>query len=142
MTGTKSDDPLHIDYVPVVFAFVPVAGVLRKRKSVDRYERSQEHAKNQYKKEERKDFPNKNETALYVNVEYEYSVLDYVKQIEFEIVADKGTQTEEVIRHTLSEQKLKKTHLLKKQVKTKNAQIIFSYENTRESDLKFLTATR
>ena len=57
VTGTKSDDPFHIDYVPVVFAFAPVAGVLRKRKNVDRYERSQEHAKNQYKKKKEKTLP-------------------------------------------------------------------------------------
>ena len=41
----------------------------------------------------------KNETTLYVNVEDEHSVPDCVKQIEFKIVADKGTQTEKVIRH-------------------------------------------
>ena len=35
VTGAKSDDPLHIDYVPTVFAFVPVAGASRKRKSID-----------------------------------------------------------------------------------------------------------
>ena len=43
-----------------------------------------------------------NETTLYVNVEDEHSVPDCVKLIEFEIAADKGSQTEEVIRHTLS----------------------------------------
>ena len=32
VTDAKSDDPLHIDYVPTVFAFVPVAGATRKRK--------------------------------------------------------------------------------------------------------------
>ena len=32
VTGTKSDDPLHIDYVPIVCAFVPVTGASRKRK--------------------------------------------------------------------------------------------------------------
>ena len=26
VTGAKSDDPLHIDYVPIVFAFLPVVG--------------------------------------------------------------------------------------------------------------------
>ena len=51
-------------------------------------------------------------------MEDEHSVPDCVEQIKFEIVADKGTQTEEVIRHTPSNQKL-----LKKQVKQKNAQI-------------------
>ena len=35
VTGAKSDDPLHIDYVATVFAFVPVAGASRKRKSID-----------------------------------------------------------------------------------------------------------
>ena len=67
--------------------------------------------------------PEKNETTLYVNVEDEHSVSAFVEQIEFEIVADKGTQTEEVIRHTLSKQKLRKMHLLKKQVKLKNDHI-------------------
>ena len=43
-----------------------------------------------------------NETTLYVNVEDEHSVPDCVKQIKFEIAADTETQTEEVIRHTLS----------------------------------------
>ena len=43
-----------------------------------------------------------NETTLYVNVEDEHSVPDCVKLIEFESAADKGSQTEEVIRHTLS----------------------------------------
>ena len=65
----------------------------------------------------------KNETTLYVNVEDEHSVPDCFEQIEFKIVADKGTQTEEAIRHTLSKLKLRKIHLLKKQVKLKNAQI-------------------
>ena len=101
----------------------------------------------QKKKKEKKNSPNKNETAIYVNVEDEHSVPDCIEQIEFEI-ADKWTQTEEVIRHTLSKQKLRKVHLLKKQVKQKNAQIkelqhykekISSYENTRERDFQFLT---
>ena len=56
-------------------------------------------------------------------MEDEHSVPDCVEQIKFEIVADKGTQTEEVIRHTPSNQKLREIHLLKKQVKQKNAQI-------------------
>ena len=50
------------------------------------------------KKRKVKDSPKKNETALYVNVEDEHSVPDCVKQIELKIVADKGTQTEKVIR--------------------------------------------
>ena len=45
------------------------------------------------KKKERKDFPKKNETVLCVNVENEHSVPDCVKQTEFKIVADKGSQT-------------------------------------------------
>ena len=53
-------------------------------------------------KKERRDSPKMNETTLYVNVEDEHSVPDCVKLIEFEIAADKGSQTEEVIRHTLS----------------------------------------
>ena len=32
VTGAKSDDLLHIDHSPTVFAFVPVAGDSRKRK--------------------------------------------------------------------------------------------------------------
>ena len=89
-----------------------------------------------------------NETALYVNVQDEDSVPDCVKQTEFEIVANKGAQTEEVIRHKLSKQKFIEKYIKKKQVKQKNAQIkelkqykekIFSNENTRESDLQFLT---
>ena len=60
---------------------------------------------------------------LYVNLEDEHSVPDCVEQIEFKTVADKGTQTEEVSRHTLSKQKIRKTYLLKKRVKLKNAQI-------------------
>ena len=35
----------------------------------------------------------------------EHSVPDCVEQTEFEFVADKGTQTEEVIRHTLFKEK-------------------------------------
>ena len=50
MTGAKSDDLLHIDHSPTVFAFVPVAGDSRKRKSIDRYERSQKRARNQDEK--------------------------------------------------------------------------------------------
>ena len=100
VTGTKSDNPLHVDYIPAVFAFFPVAGALRKRKSIDRYERSKKCARNQDEtKKEKKDSPNKNETALYVNVEDDHSVPDCVEQMEFEMVADRGTQTEEVIRH-------------------------------------------
>ena len=85
---------------------------------------------------------------LYVNLEDEHSVPDCVEQIEFKTVADKGTQTEEVSRHTLSKQKIRKTYLLKKRVKLKNAQIkylkhykeiFFSCENNRERDLQFLT---
>ena len=48
-TGAKSDDPLHTDYIPTIFAFVPVASASRKRKSIHRYERSQKHARNQDK---------------------------------------------------------------------------------------------
>ena len=51
------------------------------------------------KQKKKKDSPNKNETALYVNVEDDHSVPDCVEQMEFEMVADRGTQTEEVIRH-------------------------------------------
>ena len=40
------------------------------------------------KKKEKKNSPNKNETAIYVNVEDEHSVPDCIEQIEFEI-ADK-----------------------------------------------------
>ena len=54
VTGAKSDDPLHTDYIPTVFAFVPVAGALRKRKSIDRYERSQKRARKQDKKKKGK----------------------------------------------------------------------------------------
>ena len=53
-------------------------------------------------KKERRDSPKMNETTLYVNVEDEHSVPDCVKLIEFESAPDKGSQTEEVIRHTLS----------------------------------------
>ena len=97
------------------------------------------------KKKKKKNSPNKN---VFVDVEEEHSVPDSVEQIEFKIVADKGTQTEEVIRQALSNQKLRKINLWKKQVKQKNAQIkelqhykehIFSYENTRQRDLTFLT---
>ena len=118
VTGAKSHDPLHIDYIPTVFAFVPVAVVWRKRKSIDWYGRSQKRARNQDEKKKKKT-PSNNETAIYVNVEDEHSVPDCIKQIEFEIAADKGTQTEEVIRHTLPKQKHRKIHLLKKQVKQK-----------------------
>ena len=69
--------------------------------------------------EKEKKTPSNNETVIYVNVEDEHSVPDCIKQIEFEIAADKGTQTEEAIRHTLPKQKLRKIHLLKKQVKQK-----------------------
>ena len=103
--------------------------------------------KNKKKKTLPRRISKKNETTLYVNVEDEHSVPDCFEQIKFKIVGDKGTQTEEVIRHTLSKLKLRKIHLLKKQVKLKNAQIkelkhkekIFSYENTRERVLQFLT---
>ena len=54
VTGDKSDDPLHIDYIPTSFAFVTVAGSSRKRKSIDRHERSQKRAKNQGEKKKRK----------------------------------------------------------------------------------------
>ena len=99
-------------------------------------------------KKKKEKTPKKNETTLYVNTEDEHSVPGCVEQIEFEIVAERGTQAEEVIRHTLSKQYLRKIHLLKKQVKLKNAQIkelkhykekIFSNENTKERDLQFLT---
>ena len=59
VTSAKSDDPLHIDYVPTVFALVPVAGASRKRKSIDLYERSQ-NVPETTKKRERKDSPNDN----------------------------------------------------------------------------------
>ena len=52
---------------------------------------------NRTKKKGKKNSPNKNETAICVNVEDEHSVPDCIEQIEFEIVADKRTQTEEVI---------------------------------------------
>ena len=83
VTGGKLDDPLYIDYVPTVFAFVPVADASRKRKSIDRYERPQKRARNQNEKIERKDSPNKNKTTLYANVNGEHSVPDCVEQIEF-----------------------------------------------------------
>ena len=67
----------------------------------------------------KKKTPTKNETALYVNVEDEHSVPDYVEQIKFEIVADKGTQTEELDKHFPS----RNSKLQKKQVKQKIAQI-------------------
>ena len=35
VTGAKSDDPFHINYIHTVFAFVPVDGASRKRKSID-----------------------------------------------------------------------------------------------------------
>ena len=73
VTGAKSDDPLHTDYIPTVFAFVPVAGALRKRKSIDWYGRSQKRARNQDEKKKKKT-PSNNETAIYVNVEDEHSV--------------------------------------------------------------------
>ena len=59
VTSAKSDDPLHIDYVPTVFALVPVTGASRKRKSIDRYERSQ-NVPETTKKRERKDSPYEN----------------------------------------------------------------------------------
>ena len=89
VTGAKSDGPFHIDYDPTVFCFVSVAGASRKRKSIDRYERSQKRARNQDEKKERKDTPKKNETTLYANVEDEHSVPDCVEQIEFQILANK-----------------------------------------------------
>ena len=81
--------------------------------------------KNKKKKTLPRRISKKNETTLYVNVEDEHSVPDCFKQIKFKIVGDKGSW------------KLRKIHLLKKQVKLKNAQIkelkhkekIFSYEN-------------
>ena len=82
--------------------FCPCDWCLEEEKSIDRYERSQKHARNHAKKKERKASPKMNETTLYVNVEDEHSVPDCVKQIKFEIAANKETQTEEVIRHTLS----------------------------------------
>ena len=57
MTGVKSDDPLHIDYIPTIFLFIPVAGVSRKRKSIDLHERSQKRARNQDEKKEEKTLP-------------------------------------------------------------------------------------
>ena len=57
MTGAKSDDPLHIDYIPTIFLFIPVAGVSRKRKSIDLHERSQKRARNQDEKKEEKTLP-------------------------------------------------------------------------------------
>ena len=120
VTDTKSDDPLlHIDYIPTVFALsLWLPGALRKRKSIDLYGRSQKHARSQDKKKKKKT-ASKNETALYVNVEDEHSVPDYVEQIKFEIVADKGTQTEELDKHFPS----RNSKLQKKQVKQKVAQI-------------------
>ena len=44
-----------------------MAGASRERKSIDQYERSQKHARNQDKKKTEKT-PKMNETALYVNV--------------------------------------------------------------------------
>ena len=35
VAGAKSDDPLHIDFVPTVFRFAPVAAGSRKRKSIN-----------------------------------------------------------------------------------------------------------
>ena len=70
-------------------------------------------------KKKKKKTPSKNETALYVNVQDEHSVPDYVEQIKFEIVADKGTQTEELDKHFPS----RNSKLQKKQVKQKVAQI-------------------
>ena len=52
-------------------------------------------------KKRKKRLSQQNETALYVNVEGEHAAPDCIEQIEFEIVADKGAQTEEVIRHAL-----------------------------------------
>ena len=46
----KSDDSFHVDYIPTVFPFVSVAGVSRKRKSIDRYKISQKRARNQDEK--------------------------------------------------------------------------------------------
>ena len=54
VTGAKSNDPLHVDYIPTVFAFVPVAGSLRKRKSIDQCERSEKRARNEGKKKKKK----------------------------------------------------------------------------------------
>ena len=77
-----------------------MANALRKRKNIHSHERSQKRARNQDEKKRKvKDSPKKNETTLYVNIEDEHSLPDCVKQIEFKIVADKGTQTEKVIRH-------------------------------------------
>ena len=56
VTGAISYDPLHIDYVPSVFAFVTVTS--RKRKSIDRYEITQKRARNQDEKKKEKT-PNK-----------------------------------------------------------------------------------
>ena len=48
VTGAISYDPLHIDYVPTVFAFVTVTS--RKRKIIDRYEISRNVLETRMKK--------------------------------------------------------------------------------------------
>ena len=80
MTGPKPDDTLHTDYVPTVFAFVPVAGASRKRKSIDWYERSQKHARNQNKKNKEKTLPTRMKEH-FCRCRDEHSVPDCVEKI-------------------------------------------------------------
>ena len=46
----KSDDSFHVDYISAAFPFVSVAGVSRKRKSIDRYKISQKRGRNHNEK--------------------------------------------------------------------------------------------
>ena len=68
VTGDKSDDPLHIDYIPTLFAFVTVAGSSRREKVlIDMKDLKNVQKTRAKKKKKKKDFPNKAETALFVN---------------------------------------------------------------------------
>ena len=79
MTGAKSKDPLYIDYIPTIFAFLPVAGACGKWKSGATYGRSQEGARNQDKKKEKKTSLTKDKAMLEINAEDKHSVPDYIK---------------------------------------------------------------
>ena len=110
-TVAKSDDPLHIDYIHTVqYLLLSLWLVPKGREKVLIDMKDLKNLQETRTKKKKEKTPNKNETAA------------CLEQIEFEI-ADKGTQTEEAIRRTLSKQKLRKKRLLKKQVKKKKAQI-------------------
>ena len=91
VTGPKWDDPLYIDYVPTVFAFVSVAEVPwgREKVLIER-SKSMKDLKNmlETRMKKRKIRLSQQEwnSTLWKCRGWEHSVPDCAKQIEFEIV--------------------------------------------------------